>query len=74
MSTNDYDLVLCARYSDTPMAAIARGLLDSNDIPAIIDNGIMGTILPPAGAVRLMVRRCDLDRARDILIKGGMYE
>lgn len=35
---------------------------------------MMGTILPPAGSVRLMVRRADLDRAREILAVGGLLD
>lgn len=68
------DLVLCARYSDAPTASIAIGALAAEDIPAIADNEMMGTILPPAGSVRLMVRRVDLDRAREILAAGGLLD
>lgn len=70
----DTDLVLCARYTDAPTASIAQGLLESNDIPAIIDNEIMGTIFPPAGAVRLMVRRMDLERAQSIIAEGHLLD
>lgn len=70
----DTDLVLCARYTDTATASIAQGLLDSCDIPSVIDNEIMGTILPPAGAVRLMVRRMDLDEARKLLAEGKLLD
>jgi hypothetical protein len=74
MTDRHPDLVLCARYSDAPTASIAIGALSAHDIPAIADNEIMNTILPPAGSIRLMVRRHDLEQAQAILADGGLLE
>lgn len=68
MSAPD-ELTLCELFPDIATASIAYGALDAEGIPAVIDNEMMGTILPPAGAVRLMVFRRDLARARAI-VKG----
>ena len=73
MTDRHPDLVLCARYSDAPTASIAIGALSAHDIPAA-DNEIMNTILPPAGSIRLMVRRHDLEQAQAILADGGLLE
>lgn len=74
MTDRHPDLVLCARYSDAPTASIAIGTLSAHEIPAIADNEMMNTILPPAGSIRLMVRRHDLEQARAILADGGLLE
>ena len=55
MTDRHPDLVLCARYSDAPTASIAIGALSAHDIPAIADNEMMNTILPPAGRDRKSV-------------------
>lgn len=67
-------LTLCAVYGDAPSAYMARGMLASNDIPSIVDNDIVGTLFPPAGGLRLMVRYCDLMFARDVLSDAGLLE
>lgn len=74
MTDNSTDLTLCAVYSDLPSASIAVGILRSHGIDSITDNATIATVLPPAGGIRLMVRRCDLDRARGILADGGMLD
>ena len=74
MKTSHSDLVLCARYYDTTTATIAIDVLSSHGIQAIDDNAMMNTILPPAGSVRLMVRRNDLEEARRILAEGGLLD
>lgn len=74
MNDNDLNPTLCAVYGDLPTASIAMGTLRSHGIDAITDNATMGTVLPPAGGIRLMVRACDLDRARDILAEGGLLD
>ena len=64
------DLVLFHEYSSSADAYIAKGVLDTNGIPAIVDNSIMGTLLggiPAVGSFRRMVRRKDLDQARMLL-------
>lgn len=71
MNTKD-DLVLCALFPDVTTASIAIGALEAENIAAIADNQLMGTILPPAGSVRVMVRRADLAAARAILRDGGL--
>lgn len=64
------DLVLFNEYANSADAYIAKGVLDTNGVPAIVDNSIMGTLLggiPAVGSFRLMVRRKDLDLARHIM-------
>jgi len=74
MKNSPSELVLCASYYDTTTASIAIDVLSSHGIQAIDDNAMMSTILPPAGSVRLMVRRNDLEEARRILSDGGLLD
>ncbi|MDE6452954.1 MAG: DUF2007 domain-containing protein [Muribaculaceae bacterium] len=66
------DIVLCAQFQELTRASIARDVLLAEGIPAVIDNSVMGIVFPPAGAVRLMVRVADRDRAREILRQGAL--
>ena len=72
--TDNSELTLCAQYADLPTTSIAAGVLRSHDIEAIIDNGTMGTVLPPAGMIRLMVHKYNCDRVREILAQGGLLD
>ena len=68
-------LVLAAAFPNDVSAHIARGALDAEGIEAVIDNEIFGSLLPIGfngiGQVRLMVRRRDLGRAREVLRRDG---
>ncbi|WP_295731715.1 DUF2007 domain-containing protein [uncultured Muribaculum sp.] len=64
------DLVLFNEYANSADAYIVKGVLDTNGVPSIVDNSIMGTLLggiTAVGSFRLMVRRKDLDIARRIM-------
>ena len=61
------ELVLLRTFSTDWEAYIAKGVLDTEGIPSIINNGIMSGIYPigfnKLGGVRLLVFQRDLDRA-----------
>lgn len=69
--SQDTTPTLLATYSSDVEANIARGVLQTHGIPAFIDNEIMSGVYPctlsPLGELRLMVRACDVDRARTVL-------
>lgn len=71
MTVKDSDIILLQEFYDLAQAHIAKGVLATNGIVAIVDNEIMSSVYPitisPLGAIRLMVRKCDLDAARKIL-------
>jgi hypothetical protein len=67
------NLELLYEYNVSSEAYIAMGVLESNGVPAVVDNSIMATLLggiSPVGNYRLMVRRKDLDIARKILAEA----
>ena len=68
------DIVLAAEYTDEVTANIARGMLESNGIPAIVEGSNMARMYM-AGAtwapVRLMVRSEDLPTALNLLKECG---
>lgn len=64
------DLALAAEYNDEVTADIARGMLEANGIPAIVEGTNMVRLYLGAqiwNPVRLMVRQCDLDSALSLL-------
>lgn len=67
--------MLAATYSDSTSAAIARGMLEANGIPSLIENDVMNTLFPiystALGYIRLMVRESDLEKARQLLAEHG---
>lgn len=68
------DLVLAANFNDQVSADIARGMLEANGIPAIIEGTYMSTLYLGAqiwNPVRLMVRQCDLDATLKLLKEHG---
>lgn len=68
---NDSDLVLLNEYYSDAEAYIAKGVLETNGIPCVINNEIMSSVYPitvtTLGAIRLMVFERDLDTARELL-------
>ena len=68
------DIVLAAEYNDEVSANIARGMLEANGIPAIVEGSNMVRLYLGAqiwNPVRLMVRQCDLDAALKLLTEHG---
>ncbi len=68
------DIVLAAEYNDEVSANIARGMLEANGIPAIVEGSNMVRLYLGAqiwNPVRLMVRQCDLDTALTLLKEHG---
>lgn len=68
------DLALAAEYNDEVTADIARGMLEANGIPAIVEGTNMVRLYLGAqiwNPVRLMVRQCDLDTALSLLKEHG---
>ena len=71
------DLALAAEYNDEVTADIARGMLEANGIPAIVEGTNMVRLYLGAqiwNPVRLMVRQCDLDTALTLLKEHGDIE
>ncbi len=66
---------VAAKFPDTITASIAKGMLESHDIPAIIDNQAMSALYPtPLSGVwdvRLMVNDDDYDEAVALLKEHG---
>ena len=75
MENKNTRIVLAATFDDMPMANIARGMLEANGIPAILDNEIAYSVLrielTPTNSIRLMVREQDLDKALHLLKEHG---
>lgn len=72
MKRNDSEpLVLAHSFDYDWQAHIAKSLLEEHGIRSIIDNEMMGTILPlgfnSIGGFRLMVFRSDLEEARRLI-------
>lgn len=67
----DNEIVLCREFANDAEARLALASLEAEGIRAIIDNDVFSRIYPlgysSVGALRLMVRRRDLDRATDII-------
>lgn len=67
---DDSLIVLKEFYSDAD-AHIAKGVLDSEGIPCIINNEIFSSVYPittaPWGAIKLLVFRRDYEKALQIL-------
>ncbi len=64
-------LVVIGVYASDVEANIAKGVLETNGIPAIIDNEIFSSVLPvtltSVGGLRLLVRDKDESLARQLL-------
>lgn len=68
-------IVLAAVFDNAGAANIAKGMLEANNIPAILDGeialNVFGIQLSPTDGIRLMVRARDLERAQDLLNEHG---
>ena len=67
----DSDLVVFGTYYSDADAYIAKGVLETNGVPCIINNEIMSTAYPitvtSLGEIKLLVFRRDLELARRIM-------
>ena len=67
----DDDLILLDTYYSDVDAYIAKGVLETNGIPCIINNEIMSSVYPitvtSLGEIRLLIFRRDLEEARRLL-------
>ena len=67
----DSDLVVFGTYYSDADAYIAKGVLETNGVPCIINNEIMSTVYPitvtSLGEIKLVVFRRDLELARRIM-------
>lgn len=68
---NDNDIVLCRNFVNLPEAHLAESALVQEGIECFLENAIFGSIYPMGfsdlGAIRLMVKQRDLQRALDII-------
>lgn len=69
------DIVLAATFPNDRIASIARGMLEANGIPSILENQYMSGIYPISfnslGEVRLMVNASQLEDALRLLNEHG---
>lgn len=67
----DSDLVVFGTYYSDADAYIAKGVLETNGVPCIINNEIMSTVYPitvtSLGEIKLLVFRRDLELAWRIM-------
>lgn len=64
------ELVCVAEFSNPVEANIAKGMLENHDIPSVLDNETIVSVLPmpsAIGGVRLMVRKQDYDASLKLL-------
>lgn len=70
----DNDLVIVATFDFDWQAHMAKGILQENGIPSVIDNEIFGSLYPigfnSIGGINLRVFRRDADRATEIIKKS----
>ncbi|WP_297057729.1 DUF2007 domain-containing protein [uncultured Duncaniella sp.] len=63
-----------AEFDNQVEASIAKGMLESHSIPAIVDNGTILSVLPmplTIGGARLMVNDSQASEAIDLLNRHG---
>lgn len=72
----DDDLILLNTYYSDVDAYIAKGVLETNGIPCVINNEIMSSVYPitttSLGGIKLLIFRRDLDVARELLNNPDM--
>lgn len=65
------DIILLETFASDADAYIAKGVLETNGIPCIINNEIMSSVYPvtltPWGGIKLLIFRRDLELARRLL-------
>lgn len=72
----DDELVEFNSYVNDADAYIAKGVLETNGVPCIINNEIFSSVYPvtlsPWGSIKLLVFRRDLERAHKIMESGPL--
>lgn len=65
------EVVLAKVFSNEQEAYLAKTFLADHGIESIIDNSLFAQLLPigfnSIGGYRMMVRECDLERARELI-------
>ena len=68
---NDDRLVVFNSYVNDADAYIAKGVLDTNGVPCIINNEIFSSVYPvglaPWGSIKLLIFRRDMEKAIRIM-------
>lgn len=68
---NDDRLVVFNSYVNDADAYIAKGVLETNGVPCIINNEIFSSVYPvglaPWGAIKLLIFRRDMEKAIRIM-------
>ena len=68
------DLVTIAAYGRQPEAQLAKNLLESEDIPAVLSEEIAGDMFHLGGEIKLMVPDEFVARARELLQSVDRHE
>ncbi|PWL59228.1 MAG: hypothetical protein DBY35_11100 [Bacteroidales bacterium] len=70
-SDNDDRLVVFNSYVNDADAYIAKGVLETNGVPCIINNEIFSSVYPvglaPWGSIKLLIFRRDMEKAIQIM-------
>lgn len=70
-SDNDDRLVVFNSYVNDADAYIAKGVLQTNGVPCIINNEIFSSVYPvglaPWGSIKLLIFRRDMEKAIQIM-------
>lgn len=70
-SDNDDRLVVFNSYVNDADAYIAKGVLETNGVPCIINNEIFSSVYPvrlaPWGSIKLLIFRRDMEKAIRIM-------
>lgn len=70
-SDNDDRLVVFNSYVNDADAYIAKGVLETNGVPCIINNEIFSSVYPvglaPWGSIKLLIFRRDMEKAIQII-------
>lgn len=70
-SDNDDRLVVFNSYVNDADAYIAKGVLETNGVPCIINNEIFSSVYPvglaPWGSIKLLIFRRDMEKAIRII-------
>lgn len=68
-------LSLAATFPNIQSAYIAKGMLEANGIPSVLNNEDFNAIYPigfnSIGAIKLLVREQDLEKAQQLLQEHG---
>jgi putative signal transducing protein len=68
------DLVTVASFSLQPEAQLAKNLLESEEIPAVLSEEVAGDMLHLGSEIKLMVPKEFVDRARELLSEAEQHK